>query len=89
MENGKWKMENENLSFSPLLPRSSTPVLPDDAPPPITRVLYSYRFFGVGWTVTGAGVFGFQVSNLRVWNSRDLRLPAREESPNTTGQRTG
>src|SRR5437773_12184679 len=36
------------------------------------RVLYSQRFFGVGWTVAGAGDFRFQISN------SDLRFTGSE-----------
>ena len=48
---------------SPLLPSpiSSAPMLLCLS----LRVLYSYRFFGVGWTVTGAGDFRFLISDFK------------------------
>jgi hypothetical protein len=61
MENGKWKIHPSRSSAPMLLFSSATMLLRQSL-----RVLYSYRFFGVGWTVTGAGVFRFQVSNLTI-----------------------
>src|SRR6266849_5607868 len=68
MANRKWKSTIRKRRSDALF-LSSVPMLLCRS----LRVLYSYRFFGVGWTVTGAD--DFQISYFK---SQDLRFTGSE-----------
>ena len=74
-------MENPSPRLpAPLLLRPSAPMLLCRS----LRVLYSYRFFGVGWTVTGAGDFRFQISDLRFTGSETAGARGKSEHRRAT-----
>ena len=65
-------MENRLLrsgALCPLFLRSSAPLLLCSS----ASVLYSHRFFGVGWTVAGAHL-RFQTQDLRFQTGRERKV---------------